>query len=87
MGSLYFYGLWWTVRQMIDNQHPYRLMLLSFVIRSVLVMGGFYLLLLWGWQILAIGLLGFIAARMVVVKNWGLKNINLNKSLEKSDGV
>ncbi|MFH5834282.1 ATP synthase subunit I [Halalkalibaculum sp. DA3122] len=87
LGYGYFYGLWWTVRQMTTRRDPYRVLLLSFVIRSLAVMGGFYLLLLSGWPMLATGLLGFILTRFFVVRKWGLADLNTNQTLEKTDGI
>ncbi len=87
LGYAYFYGLWWTVQQMPENRHPYRLMLISFFTRLTAVMAGFYLLLTLGWQLLAIGFLGFIITRVVVIRKWGLKELDFNKSIKSSDGV
>lgn len=87
LGYSYFYGLWWTLHNITDSPHPYLLIFASFVIRLLIALTAFYLMLSWGWQFLAVGLLGFFTARMIVVRNRGMKPINLNKRLENSDGI
>lgn len=87
MGYGYFYGLWWTVQRLAVSSHPHRLMLGSFFLRLLLVMVGFYLLLQWGWQVIAIALVGFIAVRMVVIRRWGLQDAKKITSMEKTNGV
>ncbi len=63
LGALFFGGLWWTVQRMASGSHPYLLAAASFVVRTALIMGGFYLLLRVGWPYLLGALAGFIAAR------------------------
>jgi F1F0 ATPase subunit 2 len=68
MGYLFFWGLWKTVELMDVVKHPYVWMLGSFVIRTALVLAGFYLLLQIQWQLIAVALLGFLGARMIVMQ-------------------
>lgn len=63
LGMLFFGGLWWTVRRMASGGRPHLLAAASFVLRTALVMGGFYLLLGAGWPYLLGAMAGFIAAR------------------------
>lgn len=76
MGYVYFRGLWWTVCYMTEygskNWNPYGLAVLSFFVRSALAVGGFYLLLVLGWEAMALGLIGFVAVRVIVVRRWAL---------------
>lgn len=87
LGYFYFRGLWWTVERMPGHRNPYALALASFVIRTLLVMAGFYLLLEVRWEALAVGLLGFFAIRLVAVRKWGLNPFHLDKNMEENDGV
>ncbi|MDR8393259.1 ATP synthase subunit I [Aliifodinibius sp. S!AR15-10] len=84
MGGFYFSGLWWTVQKMTSSRNPYRLMLLSFLVRSLAVMAGFYLLLLPGWPALATGVLGFVVVRAVVIRKVGLPPLTLK---DMHDGI
>ena len=72
LGSFYFSGLWWTVQKMTGSRNPYRLMLISFLVRTLVVMACFYLLLHLGWSALAIGVLGFVVVRAVIIRKVGL---------------
>lgn len=70
LGLMYFGGLWFTVRRARDASRTKRLLLGSFIVRSVLALAGFYLIIyLMGhrWEMVALGLLGFIGGRRVLV--------------------
>ncbi len=74
LGLGYFGGLWWTVRWAQDAQGSTALLLGSFLVRSVLALGGFYLILRWmggRWEMIALCLLGFMGTRLVLVRRWG----------------
>lgn len=79
LGYLYFRGLWWTVQRMTEYRNPYVFALLSFFIRSAIVVAGFYMLLLVRWEAVAVGLAGFIAMRMIAVRRWGLNPPELER--------
>ena len=68
MGYLFFWGLWKTVERMEVVDHPYAWLLGSFVVRMAVVIAGFYLLLQVQWQLIAVALLGFLAARFAVTR-------------------
>ncbi|MDZ7691078.1 MAG: ATP synthase subunit I [Balneolaceae bacterium] len=87
LGYGFFYGLWWTTKQMTKSPNPYRLLFMSLILRMGLVIAGFYLLVEFGWQLMATALVGFVIVRTVVIKRWGLEAMDLNKTLERSDGV
>lgn len=65
LGGGYFAGLWLTVCRMPKAPSPYRLYALSFLLRLILVLGGFYLLVLRGPLALVAGGLGFLVARQL----------------------
>lgn len=72
LGLFFFLGLWWTVRRMNDTKYVAVWFLGSFLVRTVVVVIGFYFILGDSWQRLLAGLLGFMIARMVVIKSTGL---------------
>jgi F1F0 ATPase subunit 2 len=69
MGSVFFGGLWWTVRKGLVSQHPALWFIGSLILRMSLVLTGFYLITRHGnWQLLLSCLLGFIVARIAVMR-------------------
>lgn len=74
LSVLYFGGLWMTVRRVVAGAWPKLALLGSFVVRSGLVLLGFYLVILWmgeRWELLVACLLGFIVGRTILVRRWG----------------
>jgi len=68
IGSFYFGGLLWTVRRLAASEHPARLTLLSFLVRTGLSLGAFYLVMGGHWERLIAALLGVMAVRFVIVR-------------------
>lgn len=66
LGACYFGGLWWTVQRALTSARPARWFLGSLWLRLGLALGGFYLVGDGHWQRLALCLLGFIAARLIL---------------------
>lgn len=68
LGVLFFGGLWWTVRHMAASTVPARWFVGSFVLRTGLVLAGFYGI--GAGQPVRMGfcLLGFLLARGVVLR-------------------
>lgn len=82
MGFIFFGGLWFTVKKALNSKKPAFWFLGSFVLRMALVTLGFYGLVHNGNLANGlIGLLGFIAARFIIVK-W--TNVPENKSTATS---
>lgn len=74
LGLLYFGGLWWTVRRVSKTNSPKLLLVGSFLVRTFLVLTGFYGLIQGigtQWEALALSLLGFLAVRFVLIHRWG----------------
>jgi len=68
LGALFFGGLWWTVRQGITSGQPALLFLGSMLLRTCIVLSGFYFVSGDNWQRLLACLLGFVAARLIVTR-------------------
>jgi F1F0 ATPase subunit 2 len=68
LGVFFFAGLWWTVRKLESSKHVALLFLGSMILRTSVVMLGFYFILGDNWQRLLAGLLGFIIARIIVTR-------------------
>ena len=68
LGVFFFAGLWWTVRKMESSKQVALLFLGSMLLRTSVVIIGFYFILGDNWQRLLAGLLGFIIARIIVTR-------------------
>ena len=66
LGAFFFGGLWWTVRKGASSQRSALWFFGSFVLRTSLVLAGFYLVGRADWQPLLACLLGFVMARPLV---------------------
>ncbi len=68
LGAIFFGGLWWTVRKGLSSKSPAFLFLGSMLLRMGLVLAGFYLVGRGDWQRIAVCLLGFFIARIIVLR-------------------
>lgn len=66
LGVFFFAGLYWTVRQLGSSKQVALLFFASMMIRTSVVILGFYFILGDNWQRLLAGLLGFVMARMLI---------------------
>ncbi len=74
LGTLFFGGLWFTVKKTITAKTPAIWFISSFFLRIAIVLVGFYYVAQGSWQRLLICLVGFVVARFVVT--YFTKNIN-----------
>ena len=68
LGLFYFGGLWLTVRRLSVVNHQALWMVSSFFILNLLVVIGFYPVVLQGWRPTLICLAGFILIRFVLTQ-------------------
>lgn len=68
LGGIFFGGLWWTVRRAMTSPHPARWFLISLIVRSSLVVFGFYALAGQDWQRWVACMLGLILARFLITR-------------------
>ena len=68
LGAFCFGGLWITVRRLPVTQHAGLLLLVSFVLRSAVVLLGFYVIIGGGWQPLIVCLAGFLGTRTLFIR-------------------
>lgn len=74
-GSLYFGGLWYTVRQLPTTSRPALLLLGSFLLRLTLLLGALHLLTSAHWSYLLSALVGLLLARTLLIRRWGPKSV------------
>ncbi len=68
LGAFFFGGLWWTVRQGVSSKHPALWFFGSQMLRTGIVVLGFYFILGDDWRRLLAGLIGVIAARLIALR-------------------
>jgi F1F0 ATPase subunit 2 len=68
LGAFFFGGLWWTVRKGVKSERVALWFFGSMLLRTGVVMLGFYLLLGDNWQRMLAGLFGFFIARLIVTR-------------------
>ncbi len=68
LGAIFFGGLWWTVRKGVSSKRPALLFLGSLLVRTAIVITGFYVVSDGHWQRLLTCLLGFVIARFIVTR-------------------
>ncbi len=68
LGVFFFGGLWWTVRKGLASERPALLFSISLLVRTAVVLSGFYLVMGDNWQKPLAALLGFALARVVVTR-------------------
>jgi F1F0 ATPase subunit 2 len=68
LGAFYFGGLWWTVRKGLASERPAPWFLGSLLLRAGVILAGFYFVAQGHWSALVACLLGFVIARVIVVK-------------------
>jgi F1F0 ATPase subunit 2 len=68
LGAIFFGGLWWTVRKGLSSNQPALWFLGSLLLRSSLVLAGFYFVARGHWERVVVCLLGFVAARLIVTR-------------------
>lgn len=68
LGAFFFGGLWWTVRKGVASERPALWFLGSMLLRTGVVLPGFYLVSAGDWRRLLAALLGFVVARFVMAR-------------------
>ena len=66
LGTIFFGGLWWTVRKGVSSKQPAVWFFGSLLLRMSVTLSGFYLVGRDHWERLLLCLLGFVMARVVV---------------------
>ncbi len=68
LGSLFFGGLWWTVRRALASDNPGLWFFGSSLLRLGCSVAGFYFVSQGDWRNLLACLMGFFIARVVVIQ-------------------
>lgn len=78
LGLFYFPALWLTVRRLSGSTRPIRLLAMSFAARFSVALAVFYIIMdgRHGERLL-IAVAGFIAAREICKRLWGVRRIGI----------
>ena len=68
LGALFFGGLWWTVQKGVSARQPALWLFGSMLLRTSIALAGFYFIAHGHWQRLLACLLGFVIARLIVMR-------------------
>ena len=68
LGVVFFGGLWWSLRKGLSSTQPARWFVVSRLLRTSVVLIGFYVVGSGQSERLLMCLLGFVAARVIVTK-------------------
>ncbi len=68
LGLFFFGGLWWTVGKGLTSQRPALWFMGSLLLRSAVVLCGFYFIGDGDWRRIAACLSGFIVARLIAIR-------------------
>lgn len=68
LGVFFFGGLWLTVKNSLTAKNTALLYLGSLILRTSITLIGFYYISFGNWQRLLITLIGFIAARFIIMR-------------------
>jgi F1F0 ATPase subunit 2 len=68
LGAVFFGGLWWTIRRALASARPAAWFLCSLLLRTGVALSGFYFVSGGDWRRLAACLLGFLLARMAMMR-------------------
>lgn len=67
LGTIFFGGLWLTVRKGLNSKKSALIFTGSFIIRITITLIGFYFVVQYGWEKMLVCLAGFLIARVVIV--------------------
>jgi len=72
LGFVYFFGLWLTLKQLLQKKNTAFFILFSLFVRMALVLVGFYFIMRFtGWQGLLAALLGLTLVRLILKQRLG----------------
>jgi len=80
LGTLFFGGLWFTIRKIVESKIPAVWLAISFVVRASITLTGLYFIAGTNWRGLFSCLFGFVIARYIVKYLTQLKVWQVNLS-------
>jgi len=75
LGAFYFLSLWKTLQKISDARNPGFLLFRSYLIRTSVVLVGFYLIMGGHWERVVVALLGFVLMRVILTRLLGKERL------------
>ena len=66
LGTIFFGGLWWTIRKGVSSKQPAALFFFSLLLRTSIALTGFYVVARGNWRRVLACLVGFFLSRILV---------------------
>jgi F1F0 ATPase subunit 2 len=66
LGTIFFGGLWWTIRRGMSSKQPAALFFFSLLLRMGIALTGFYFVARGDWRRVLACLVGFFLARILI---------------------
>jgi F1F0 ATPase subunit 2 len=85
LGLFYFCGLWLTVKQLHKSLHPASLTIASFLVRTGVILLGFYYIMEGRLERLLAAMAGFLIVRLILVRLIGPVQSKLRKAWKRQD--
>jgi F1F0 ATPase subunit 2 len=83
LGVFFFGGLWWSVQRGVSSERPGLWFFGSLLLRNIMTLAGFYFVSQGHWSRLMTCLLGFMLARVIVVRRLGRPLTEPQSQLDK----
>ena len=83
LGMIFFGGLWWTVQKGFASKQPALWFFGSLLLRTGIVLAGFYLVGRGHWERLLVCMVGFLVARLIVTLRLGSGQAWVTRTVEK----
>lgn len=87
LGAFFFGGLWWTVQKGLTSESPALWFFGSMLLRTGLILAGFYYVSQGHWSMLVACLGGFLIARVFVVRRLIRDHAQERTQIEEEAGV
>ena len=87
LGTFFFGGLWWTVQKGVVSERPALWFLGSLLLRTGLILAGFYFVSQGHWSRLVACLVGFLVARIIVVTRLARAQTEEQTQLEEETNI
>jgi F1F0 ATPase subunit 2 len=87
LGTFFFGGLWWTVQKGVVSDRPALWFLGSLLLRTGLILAGFYFVSQGHWSRLVACLVGFLVARIIVVTRLARAQTEEQTQLEEETNI
>jgi F1F0 ATPase subunit 2 len=84
LGTMFYGGLWWTIRKSVASPQPALWVFVSLLVRMGGALAGFYFVAGTHWELLVVCLVGFIVARGGVTWMTRLPKENVVDALQKA---